>query len=726
MKKNLYPPIVDSVMPNFVQYIDNSGNDYLDSKGAKIYFTIPKFVNEEDLSYYMLVTIKDSDNTNVLNSTDYPSGVALIRNWGHPYIHILPEYIKDEEGFIAGEVYKVQLKFISSSVDIQPADVTNINQKMSTWLVENQDNFSEWSTVTLVKCIDNPIHKRYNISSYINPYELSIPINIDFDSQDELYSFKIFVDKIEKINGYINHIERVYQTEEIIAESNNFTYFFKEFIENIDYNQNDIFEIIVNYTSKGGYSDTYHPFNYNDDFNVLSNNILIDGARIDTVPDIKNGRIIVKINDNNNEEYSKNNLIILRASSESNYKIWEEIKIDKMDSDLGEYIYYDYTAKGGVWYKYCVQMCDSKGRRYLSSFSEAPVALMLEDIFLTTKDMQLKVALDASIDSLKTTVQDYKIDTLGGIYPFICRNGAMHFREFSISGLISSFLDEDGIFLSRERIFYTSLEEYNNYNRKNKTNYRSDYILEREFRERVYDFLNDGKPKLFRSLTEGNILIKLMNVSLTPKKELGRMLYSFSATAYEIDSCSIDNYIEYDILEKGVLQDYKYTLSTYRISLKTDTQPEEIREIGTDIFKNYQNIYNIPKIQINPNQSNIVFYLQDSSDNTYYRYVISKSIVFDKENVSIKGLYFQGVHINEADIVKRHQTIFPSTDYISNPFHNHVYKVKTEDSEEIVEYIAIGTDGTLFILDSNNDIHCPISVSVLKTIAQKEVKFTDE
>jgi len=30
------------------------------------------------------------------------------------------------------------------------------------------------------------------------------------------------------------------------------------------------------------------------------------------------------------------------------------------------------------------------------------------------------------------------------------------------------------------------------------------------------DWLNDGKPKLFRSPAEGNYLVRLMNASLTP------------------------------------------------------------------------------------------------------------------------------------------------------------------------------------------------------------------
>ena len=60
------------------------------------------------------------------------------------------------------------------------------------------------------------------------------------------------------------------------------------------------------------------------------------------------------------------------------------------------------------------------------------------------------------------------------------------------------------------------------------------FILEREFKLEVLNWLNSGEPKLFRSAPEGNYLVRLMNVSLTPEERLGRMVHTFNATAYEI------------------------------------------------------------------------------------------------------------------------------------------------------------------------------------------------
>jgi hypothetical protein len=57
---------------------------------------------------------------------------------------------------------------------------------------------------------------------------------------------------------------------------------------------------------------------------------------------------------------------------------------------------------------------------------------------------------------------------------------------------------------------------------------------EREFKLEVMEWLNNGKPKLFRSPTEGNYIVRLINVSLAPDDKLGRMLHTFTATACEI------------------------------------------------------------------------------------------------------------------------------------------------------------------------------------------------
>jgi hypothetical protein len=71
---------------------------------------------------------------------------------------------------------------------------------------------------------------------------------------------------------------------------------------------------------------------------------------------------------------------------------------------------------------------------------------------------------------------------------------------------------------------------------------------ERQFKLEVLAWLNNGQPKLLRSPAEGSYIVRLMNISLSPNDTLGRMLHTFSATAYEIAECNRKNLINYDLL----------------------------------------------------------------------------------------------------------------------------------------------------------------------------------
>ena len=50
------------------------------------------------------------------------------------------------------------------------------------------------------------------------------------------------------------------------------------------------------------------------------------------------------------------------------------------------------------------------------------------------------------------------------------------------------------------------------------------------------------------------MLLKLMDISLTPEQQLGRNIYSFSCTGYEIEKASVDNYKKYNIYQYEVIK----------------------------------------------------------------------------------------------------------------------------------------------------------------------------
>ena len=134
---------------------------------------------------------------------------------------------------------------------------------------------------------------------------------------------------------------------------------------------------------------------------------------------------------------------------------------------------------------------------------------------------------------------------------FRSRNGNMYYRTFSLSGTIAYEMDAEHQFATRSSIYGDWINVYGSYFVNRYINERNDRITQRKFRELVMAYLYDDVPKLFRSTPEGNILVRITDVNLTPKQELARMIYDFSCTAIEIGDASIENYKLYNIQNFG-------------------------------------------------------------------------------------------------------------------------------------------------------------------------------
>lgn len=112
---------------------------------------------------------------------------------------------------------------------------------------------------------------------------------------------------------------------------------------------------------------------------------------------------------------------------------------------------------------------------------------------------------------------------------------------------------------------FIPIEEDNTFYRS--TNLTSDNIfLERIFKNEVLDWLNDGKPKMFKSATEGEYIVRLMNVTTTPTDQLGRMIHTFNCVAYEMADLNFDNLIYYGIIDTSFEQ--KKFLKEYTIPFR--------------------------------------------------------------------------------------------------------------------------------------------------------------
>lgn len=231
--------------------------------------------------------------------------------------------------------------------------------------------------------------------------------------------------------------------------------------------------------------------------------------------------------------------LISRAASNTGY-VWEEFRRFDLQSMVpNKWSAVDCTVEQGVTYKYSLQQYNAN-KIYSDRIISNAVYADFEDAFLYDGEKQLKIRFNPKVSSFKNTVLETKVDTIGSQHPFILRNGNVNYREFPISGLISYQMDDSHMFMSKEDLALT----------EKSFDLTSDNIkAERMFKLKALEWLTNGKAKLFRSPTEGNYIVRLMNSSLSPNDTVGRMLHTFNCTAYEIAKCTTENLEYYGLID---------------------------------------------------------------------------------------------------------------------------------------------------------------------------------
>lgn len=250
--------------------------------------------------------------------------------------------------------------------------------------------------------------------------------------------------------------------------------------------------------------------------------------------------------------------LIRQAYGEQN---WEELTTCDMskEDDISQFQWRDYSVEQGQCYTYGFQQLGKQGEDGAIYYSTPLLAIIkeveFEHMYLGDDQYQLKIAFNPQVSSFKETVLENKVDTIGGQYPTFFRNGNVKYAEIPISGLLSYLLD-DGYFLPISKLYpgALNLDGSQKYDTISLTNYN--FASERQFKMAVLQWLNNGKPKLFRSPAEGNYVLRLMNVNISPNAQVGRMLHTFSATGYEIMPAS----------PKAMLNAYDSVLSFNKIA----------------------------------------------------------------------------------------------------------------------------------------------------------------
>lgn len=540
--------------------------------------------------------------------------------------------------------------------------------------------FSDWSTTMIIKAIPKPkvsilnkeenlsefeIHNLYNIEYTNSPifYGFYDPQVKGKSQSENLYEYKFDLyhqDVLLETSNWIKYIDYLNSTEHSVTTKH-------RFLTALTFQE----EYKVMYTIKtvNGYEDS-EEYTFRTQENFLDYFGPISDAYLKIESDEEEAVNLIYFNsgyyiDNHikiDNGIAGNFIITRRAIGSSQ---WEDLfyftphTLNSIYRD--QLVYKDFSIESGVKYQYGIQKEYEDGlrsRRIESNF----VVCNFEHCYLLCDNVQLKLKFNTQINSFKYTVMAQKQDTLGGKYPNILINGQSHYAEFPINALISLHSDEnfyffenryDGLYYENELVVpyekyrkdagistilhrktrgdraellgqqeFLALDTFN-------TDLTSDNIfIERKFREKVEAFLNNGKPKLFKSATEGNFIVSLLNISFSPNQELGRALYSVSGTAYEIAENSLQNLVKYNILSKGNFNPFYgqgfsiaqvkgyYVDDTNLIDLVVaDLENRSYSDVGISLKTiNQVNIEHYPKINLDNEINRINYEINTSED----------------------------------------------------------------------------------------------------------------
>lgn len=575
----LYPPVVSTFQ-----------NAFVNTEDAVVYFTLSSFNSASEIKHVHVSCVNQLNNENALNKI---SGILIEdlqfdKAAGMYYVTIPTAYV-DGNAFNTNQFYKVQIRF--DSYDGTDEVPINDEAKKNSYLLSHTQYFSEWSSVCLIRPIHQPqiylsVFENYTGNSYmtfnkgltqiagglyfttVNSAGEEVILNTETETL-EAFKFDILDDE----NNILYSTPTVYTGENL--NPNNIVY-------NIDFSS-------LKNTSDGTSSDltstyyvcrvtcrTKNQYQLSKEYKFqIGEYIGTDEWQPIITAFVDDETASIKVTVKNEYSFSDGiQVYVRRASNADNFKEWETIYSAKLQQVNFSII--DNTVNSLSWYRYRVEGLTSTGMQMAKPVMSTMCLPQFYDAYLSRGKKQYAIRYNYKVTNFKPTVNRAKIDTLGGKYPKFAENAVLNYKQFSISGTISAEADPYSEFANKAQLIhhnndtlkdlYSEYKEetgvkdlvrndFKNWEKTSGNQYPSapissvtsqnylttttnDWLYEREFRESLVSWLNDGEPKLYRSMAEGAMVVMLTDISLTPKETLGRRLYDFSATVYEVEDAS--------------------------------------------------------------------------------------------------------------------------------------------------------------------------------------------
>lgn len=257
---------------------------------------------------------------------------------------------------------------------------------------------------------------------------------------------------------------------------------------------------------------------------------------------------------------------ILRLGPEDNYRNYKEIAIVDWKDGTTKYAARDYLIDSHAVYFYSIRSVTINGT-YGRIFNTKEALNTYEYDWIISDPKTHIAILNSKISSVSYNSKDGTIEPIGATYATVNRFSNLSYRSFTLTGTIASQTDLDGslgVATRKNQDIPARLADRIKNIYQSKLGYEPtavnnsllvDTNQERLVKEQAMKILNDGKPKLFKSPTEGLMYVKLSKIQLNPKDNLSRYVADFSAQVTEIGEVTEDVLDYFKIVDTNYYQD---------------------------------------------------------------------------------------------------------------------------------------------------------------------------
>ena len=564
---SLRPPILD----HFKTGLKRSEVSWLTTKGYNNSFQLSFYLNNEEANNQCFIKIINPDTGELLTDDFLLLEMARSKTDNKYYVNVEEVFLNSVDKF------QVQVRLIDSEINPVLKDGIRTYEQ---WVNKNLNSLSGWSQSVIFNIVEEPV---LLLDDFVFDPEESIE-KLTIEETNHLTLSGTFYCENNQLKWW-KIKNSSFDSEIIIPKATNILFYDIDYDFKVDASAeaNANYPLTIAYMTEKGYYEEVANFSIKVEkkSKAIDDSFTMDIMSIEAKPINNLGLIQVSLDLGTYESSIEHTgyITLYRSDYSSNFTKLEILKVFPykfISNKSNKIIFQDFLAVSGIPYKYFFDFSYIDTGSQIEKFSPQKetadsVVLLIEDIYLNTKDVQVQLIYNAKINSIKHNIQTSITPTLGAKYPRVRRNGQQNYRTFQISGTIALDSNNNTIGLNASKI---------KDNLQNLDSYSINSIMQRFLREEVFSFLLNDSVKLMRTLQEGNVLVQLSDINITPNATLSRNICDFTASATEIADATLESYHKYilqDSIDKVYNQDY-FALGTFVAQDTLQTQEDQVSQ----------------------------------------------------------------------------------------------------------------------------------------------------